>query len=151
MSVALTDCPKVAPLRQNLFVCQYWHSPFHNFSQGQLDLAMLTGEMIEDIIGQPQHPCSQNRAHTRMHTLCSEWQVHTARTHSIASQRYNIRCPNNEPGLISIIMIHTLYWRFKVRLWRAHFMHFLYPITIIFVGRGSKGGTFSSNISYSRR
>lgn len=53
-----------SPLCQNLFVCQYWHSPFHNFSQGQLDLAVLTGEMIEDIIGQHQQPRSQNRAHT---------------------------------------------------------------------------------------
>lgn len=66
-SAALTDRPKVAPLCQNLFVCQYRRSPFHNFSQGQLDLAALTGKMIEDIIGRHQHPRSQNRAH-REHT-----------------------------------------------------------------------------------
>lgn len=65
----LDGLPKSRPSCQNLFVCQYWHSPFHNFSQGQLDLAVLTGEMIEDIIGPHQQPSSPNRAHTRAHTL----------------------------------------------------------------------------------
>lgn len=64
-SVALTDCPK-SPLsvRIYLFVNIGTH-PFHNFSQGQLDLAMLTGEMIEDIIGAAPTSLQPKQSHTR--------------------------------------------------------------------------------------
>lgn len=97
-SAALTGRPKVAPLCQNLFVCQYRRSPFHNFSQGQLDLAALTGKMIEDIIGRHQHPCSQNRAHrerTHTHSHTPAWVTGNIpptppHTHTHTRQRYEI-------------------------------------------------------------
>lgn len=110
MSVALTDCPKVAPLSE--FICLSILAL--TFSQLFPRAARFSRVDRRDdwrhyraapTARQPKQG-THNNAHTLMWMTGASVCTHT---HSIVhtSQRYEIRWPNNYPGLISIIMIYT--------------------------------------------
>lgn len=150
MSVALTDCPKVAPLSE--FICLSILAL--TFSQLFPRAARFSHVDRRDdwrhYRAAPTAPQPKQSTHKNAHTLMWMTGAHITHTLSLGhtSQRYEIRRSDNYPGLISIIMIHALYWKFKVRwcrlVLRAYLICFFQPVSIIinggWGGKGGKGG-----------